>query len=95
MSRKKKEPEGKAEAPAKGEPAKDEALTEEELAEVSGGETALGWMSITAKTSGGISVAYPDVCQTPTSPGPVPIPYPNTTSIGDTDSATRKTKVDE
>jgi hypothetical protein len=40
-----------------------------------------------AKTSaGGMSMAFPDVCLTPTPAGPVPIPYPNIalspTSIG-------------
>ncbi|MBI4002127.1 MAG: DUF4150 domain-containing protein [Nitrospira defluvii] len=29
------------------------------------------------KKSGGQSVAFPDVCKTPSPAGPVPIPYPN------------------
>jgi hypothetical protein len=29
------------------------------------------------KTSGGMSIVFPDVCNTPTPAGPVPIPYPN------------------
>ncbi len=37
-------------------------------------------------TAGGMSMAFPDVCLTPTPAGPVPIPYPNIalspTSIG-------------
>jgi hypothetical protein len=34
--------------------------------------------------SGGMSVVFPDVCQTPTSGGPVPIPYPNIGQSSDT-----------
>ena len=29
------------------------------------------------KSSTGLSIAFPDVCKTPSAPGPVPIPYPN------------------
>jgi len=32
---------------------------------------------IAHKGSGGLSIAFPDVCKTPTPAGPVPIPYPN------------------
>ncbi|MEM7151377.1 MAG: DUF4150 domain-containing protein [Myxococcota bacterium] len=35
--------------------------------------------------SGGMSIVFPDVCNTPTSTGPVPIPYPN---IGNSADAT-------
>jgi hypothetical protein len=35
-------------------------------------------------TSGGVSSAFPDVCQTPTPGGPVPIPYPNIAMSADT-----------
>ena len=41
---------------------------------------------ITTKSSGGICFGFPDVCKTPTSGGPVPIPYPN---IGDLSQATK------
>jgi hypothetical protein len=34
--------------------------------------------------SGGMSVVFPDVCNTPTSAGPVPIPYPNIGQSADT-----------
>jgi hypothetical protein len=34
--------------------------------------------------SGGMSVVFPDVCLTPTSAGPVPIPYPNIARSADT-----------
>jgi hypothetical protein len=31
----------------------------------------------------GIAFAFPDVCNTPTPGGPVPIPYPNVAQLGD------------
>ena len=34
--------------------------------------------------SGGMSVVFPDVCNTPTAAGPVPIPYPNIGQSTDT-----------
>ena len=46
------------------------------------------------KKSGGMSIAFPDVCKTPTPAGPVPIPYPNTGKASDTSSGTKKVKVD-
>lgn len=82
MSKKEKDPEGK-----------DDALTDEELEKVSGGETVDGWMTVSVKSSGGITAAFPDVCDTPTSPNPVPIPYPNVSSTEDESSATKKTKI--
>jgi hypothetical protein len=36
--------------------------------------------------SGGMSPIFPDVCQTPTPAGPVPIPYPNIGKAADTSS---------
>ena len=35
-------------------------------------------------TSNGVSTAFPDVCQTPSPGGPVPIPYPNVALSADT-----------
>ena len=46
------------------------------------------------KQSGGMNLAFPDVCKTPTPGGPVPIPYPNTGKASDTSSGTKKVKVD-
>ncbi|HWB73942.1 MAG TPA: DUF4150 domain-containing protein [Nannocystaceae bacterium] len=34
--------------------------------------------------SGGQSIVFPDVCNTPTSAGPMPIPYPNIGQASDT-----------
>lgn len=36
------------------------------------------------QTSNGMSVVFPDVCKTPTSAGPIPIPYPNIGQSSDT-----------
>jgi len=33
--------------------------------------------SVVHKSSGGITIAFPDVCKTPIGPAVVPIPYPN------------------
>ncbi len=34
--------------------------------------------------SGGMSVVFPDVCNTPSAAGPIPIPYPNLGQAADT-----------
>jgi hypothetical protein len=39
---------------------------------------------IVHKGSGGMSIAFPDVCKTPTPAGPIPIPYPNIGQASDT-----------
>jgi hypothetical protein len=41
------------------------------------------------KDSGGVSMAFPDVCKTPTPAGPVPMPYPNVAKSSDTASGSR------
>ena len=43
-------------------------------------------MGIAHKGSGGMSIAFPDVCKTPAppSPSPIPIPYPNIAQSSDT-----------
>lgn len=46
------------------------------------------------KGSGGMSIAFPDVCKTPTPGGPVPIPYPNIGKSSDTSAGTKKVKID-
>jgi hypothetical protein len=46
------------------------------------------------KGSGGMSIAFPDVCKTPTPGGPVPIPYPNIGKSSDTSGGTKKVKID-
>ncbi len=51
-------------------------------------------MSVVHKDSGGVTIAFPDVCKTPTPGGPVPIPYPNIAMSSDTDKGTKKVKCD-
>jgi hypothetical protein len=44
------------------------------------------------KTSGGMSLVFPDVCKTPAPPAPfVPIPYPNIGKSSDTSQGTAGT----
>jgi hypothetical protein len=48
------------------------------------------------KGSGGMSMAFPDVCKTPAppSPSPIPIPYPNTGKASDTTGGPTTVKTD-
>lgn len=50
---------------------------------------------IAHKGSGGMSIAFPDVCKTPTPAGPVPIPYPNIGMASDTDKGPKSVIVDK
>lgn len=45
-------------------------------------------------SSGGKSMAFPDVNKTPTPPGPVPIPYPNAAMSSDTTNGPNKVKTE-
>ena len=47
------------------------------------------------ETSGGLSTVFPDVCQTPTPGGPVPMPYPNVSKSSDTAAGPTTVKVDD
>jgi Domain of unknown function (DUF4150) len=49
---------------------------------------------IAQKGSNGQSIAFPDVCKTPTPGGPVPIPYPNIGQSSDTISGPTTVTVD-
>ena len=49
---------------------------------------------IAHKKSGGMSIAFPDVCKTPSPAGPIPIPYPNIGMASDTDKGPKKVKTD-
>ncbi len=51
-------------------------------------------LSVVHKSSNGVTIAFPDVCKTPTPAGPVPIPYPNIAMSTDTASGTKKVKMD-
>jgi len=48
---------------------------------------------VTGKRDTGVSIAFPDVCKTPTpASGPIPIPYPNIAMSGDKKTGSKKTK---
>jgi len=52
-------------------------------------------MSVVHKGSGGVTIAFPDVCKTPAPPAPfVPIPYPNIAKSSDSDKTAKKVKTD-
>lgn len=51
--------------------------------------------TVVHKSSGGMTMAFPDVCLTPAPPAPpIPIPYPNIAMSSDTDKASKKVKAD-
>lgn len=45
-------------------------------------------------SSGGTTIAFPDVCKTPSPAGPIPIPYPNIAQSSDTDKGSKSVKMD-
>lgn len=52
------------------------------------------FLSVVHKSSTGVTIAFPDVCKTPTPAGPIPIPYPNIAMSTDTAQGTTKVKAD-
>lgn len=52
-------------------------------------------LSVVHKDSGGVTIAFPDVCKTPAPPAPpIPIPYPNIAKSSDTAQGTTSVKCD-
>lgn len=51
-------------------------------------------LSVVHKDSGGTTIAFPDVCKTPSPAGPIPIPYPNIAKSSDTAKGSKKVKCD-
>lgn len=51
-------------------------------------------LSVVHKSSMGVTIAFPDVCKTPTPAGPIPIPYPNIAMSSDTAKGSKKVKCD-
>jgi hypothetical protein len=51
-------------------------------------------LSVVHKDSGGVTIAFPDVCKTPTPGGPIPIPYPNIAKSSDTAQGSKTVKCD-
>ncbi len=54
----------------------------------------VNFLSVVHKGSNGVTIAFPDVCKTPTPAGPIPIPYPNIAMSSDTAQGTTKVKCD-
>jgi len=51
-------------------------------------------LSVVHKGSNGVTIAFPDVCKTPSPAGPIPIPYPNIAKSSDTAKGSKKVKCD-
>jgi hypothetical protein len=51
-------------------------------------------LSVVHKASNGTTIAFPDVCKTPTPAGPVPIPYPNIAKSSDTAKGSKTLETD-
>lgn len=51
-------------------------------------------LSVVHKDSGGVTIAFPDVCKTPTPAGPIPIPYPNIAKSSDTAQGSTTVEMD-
>lgn len=51
-------------------------------------------LSIVNGDTNGTTIAFPDVCKTPSPGGPVPIPYPNIARSSDTAKGTKKVKAE-
>lgn len=56
--------------------------------------TNVNMRTVVHKSSDGISIAFPDVCKTPSPGGPVPIPYPNIAKSTDTAKGSKSVKMD-
>jgi hypothetical protein len=57
-------------------------------------EVSANSREIAHKSSNEATVAFPDVCKTPSPAGPVPIPYPNIAKSSDTAKGAKKVKAD-
>jgi hypothetical protein len=51
-------------------------------------------LSVVHAGSNGVTIAFPDVCKTPSPGGPIPIPYPNIAQSSDTAKGSGTVKVD-
>lgn len=54
----------------------------------------VNFMSVVHADSNGVSPSFPDLCNTPSPAGPVPIPYPNIAMSSDTAKGTKKVACD-
>lgn len=68
-------------------------VSQEEMRRVMGGGVLVAnLLSIVHKPSGGLTIAFPDVCLTPPSGGSIPIPYPNIGLASDDSDGSKDTK---
>ncbi|MCY1046517.1 DUF4150 domain-containing protein [Corallococcus sp. bb12-1] len=51
-------------------------------------------LSVVHQETNGVTIAFPDVCKTPSPGGPIPIPYPNIARSADTAKGTQKVSVE-
>ncbi|HET8934633.1 MAG TPA: DUF4150 domain-containing protein [Polyangiales bacterium] len=51
-------------------------------------------LSVVHAASSGTTIAFPDVCKTPSPGGPIPIPYPNVARSADADKGAKKVSAD-
>src|SRR3954471_15189000 len=54
----------------------------------------VNFLSVVTQETNGTTIAFPDVCKTPSPGGPIPIPYPNIAQSSDTDKGTKKVEVE-
>src|SRR5215213_5132322 len=59
-----------------------------------GVSVGVNFLSVVHADSGGTTIAFPDVCKTPSPAGPIPIPYPNIAKSSDTAKGAKKVKCD-
>ncbi len=55
----------------------------------------VNFLTVVHKTSNGITIAFPDVCKTPSPGGPIPIPYPNIAMSTNTTKGSMTVKMDK
>jgi hypothetical protein len=71
----------------------DRQVSQAEIRRVMGGGVlTANFLSVVHKTSGGVTIAFPDVCLTPSPGGPIPIPYPNIGFSSDDSAGSKDTK---
>lgn len=59
-----------------------------------GATVGVNGKTVVHSDSGGMTIAFPDVCKTPSPGGPIPIPYPNTAKSSDTADGSESVKMD-
>ncbi len=62
------------------------------VASLAGVTIGANQLSVVHKSSSGVTIAFPDVCKTPSPGGPIPIPYPNIGESDNTSTSSKSTK---